>query len=287
MTGRNPNGHYKPVRCSSTWDSAVAKPAHRQLSKDARARLGWLDWHASHGRNVTKTCERFGISRPTFYRWLSRGTSYGPAGLEDRSHRPHTVRKRTWTPDQVEVVRALREQYPRWSKDKRHVVLKREGIVVSASMIGRILTSLKARGLLHEPPRRTTDQETVGGTPLCHAQTQRLDPYPAWRLGGDRHQGCPTSAGESVQASLAGRRRQPVCGRRDRHERDSSNHQTPYRTHARSAAIFGPCYPDRRWQRVQRRIRGVLPRDGAQTVRLAAPLSEIERVCRADPTDLR
>lgn len=153
MTGRNPNGHYKPVHCSSTWDLAVAKPAHRQLSRDARARLGWLDWHASHGRNVTKTCERFGISRPTFYRWLSRGTSYGPAGLEDRSHRPHTVRKRTWTPDQVEVVRALREQYPRWSRDKMHVMLKREGIVVSASMIGRIFTSLKARGLLHEPPR--------------------------------------------------------------------------------------------------------------------------------------
>jgi transposase InsO family protein len=102
---------------------------------------------------VTNTCERFGISPPTFYRWLGRFRSCGQAPLEDCSYRPHTVRARTWTPDQVDAVRAIREQYPRWSKDKLHVMLKREGIVISASMIGRILTSLKARGLLHEPPR--------------------------------------------------------------------------------------------------------------------------------------
>ena len=45
-------------------------------------------------------------------------------------------------------MRVLRERYPRWSKDKLHILLKREGILISASMIGRIITSLKARGLL-------------------------------------------------------------------------------------------------------------------------------------------
>ncbi len=153
MTRLNPHGHYIAVTSSQTWDWVVAKPGRCQLSRDARARRSWLDWHASHGCNVTKTCERFGISRPTFYRWLGRFTSCGPAGLEDRSHRPHTVRTRTWTPDQVEAVRALREKYPRWSRDKMHVVLRRKGIVISASMIGRILASLRARGLLHEPAR--------------------------------------------------------------------------------------------------------------------------------------
>ena len=46
----------------------------------------------------------------------------------------------------------MREQYPRWSKDKLHIVLKRQGIVISASMIGRILADLKARGVLREAP---------------------------------------------------------------------------------------------------------------------------------------
>jgi transposase InsO family protein len=46
----------------------------------------------------------------------------------------------------------LREQYPRWGKDKLAVLLEREGWQVSVSMVGRILTALKARGVLREPP---------------------------------------------------------------------------------------------------------------------------------------
>ena len=46
----------------------------------------------------------------------------------------------------------LRLQYPRWGKDKLAVLLLREGVRVSISMVGRILTRLKARGLLKEAP---------------------------------------------------------------------------------------------------------------------------------------
>jgi transposase InsO family protein len=45
----------------------------------------------------------------------------------------------------------LREQYPRWGKDKLVVLLRREGVEVSTSMVGRILTDLKRRGVLTEP----------------------------------------------------------------------------------------------------------------------------------------
>lgn len=153
VTRLNPNGHHISVTSSQTWEWLPAKAVKAQLSREARTRLSWLQWHESHGRNVRKTCERFGVSRPTLYRWLKRYKEFGLVGLEDRSHRPHTVRKRTWTPDQIEAVREIREQYPRWSKNKLQVVLEREGIMISASMIGRILTHLRKRGLLHEPPR--------------------------------------------------------------------------------------------------------------------------------------
>lgn len=153
MTRLNPNGHHISITSSQTWEWVVAKPARCHLSPQAKARLSWMQWHASHGRNVTRTCQRFDVSRPTFYRWLGRFESCGAAGLEDRSHRPHTVRTRTWTVDQIEAVRKLREQYPRWSRDKLHVVLEREGIVISASMIGRIIAYLNARGVLREPSR--------------------------------------------------------------------------------------------------------------------------------------
>jgi transposase InsO family protein len=47
----------------------------------------------------------------------------------------------------------LREQYPRWGKDKLVVLLRKEGIEVSASMAGRILKHLKDSGQLIEPLR--------------------------------------------------------------------------------------------------------------------------------------
>ncbi len=59
-------------------------------------------------------------------------------------------------PAVVERLRALREQFQRWGKEKLVVLLRREGIALSASTIGRILTRLRARGLLRDAraPRR-------------------------------------------------------------------------------------------------------------------------------------
>ena len=51
-----------------------------------------------------------------------------------------------------QAVLELREQHPRWGKDKLAVLLRREDWQVSTSMLGRILTSLKIRGVLREPP---------------------------------------------------------------------------------------------------------------------------------------
>jgi len=51
----------------------------------------------------------------------------------------------------VERVRQLREEYPRWGKEKLAVVLKREGINLSGSTVGRVMKRLRARGVLVEP----------------------------------------------------------------------------------------------------------------------------------------
>jgi transposase InsO family protein len=59
-------------------------------------------------------------------------------------------------PHLVVRIQQLREQYPRWGKDKLVVLLRREGRHVSVSTVGRTLTRLKARGLLVEPKRTYT-----------------------------------------------------------------------------------------------------------------------------------
>jgi len=45
----------------------------------------------------------------------------------------------------------FRERYPRWGKDKLVVLLSRDGMDISVSMVGRILKKLKERGILREP----------------------------------------------------------------------------------------------------------------------------------------
>ena len=80
----------------------------------------------------------------------------GTASRASRTARSRPVRRRrpTWTLAQLTAVRRLRERYPRWGKDKLAVLLRREGLVLSVSMVGRILERLRRTGELREPARR-------------------------------------------------------------------------------------------------------------------------------------
>ena len=124
-----------------------------ELSRSARLRLQWMDHYEGHGGNAAFTCRHFGISSQTFYRWRRRYDPRRLASLEDRSHRPRRSREPTWTRELALAVLHLREEYPRWGKDKLVVLLRRSGWQASTSMVGRILTHLKARGVLVEPVR--------------------------------------------------------------------------------------------------------------------------------------
>lgn len=124
------------------------------LTARAKARLEFVDWHRRHGANVSLTARHFGYSRPTVYRWLGRFERDHLESLEDRSSTPRRRRRPTWTPAQVEAVRELRERYPRWGKDKLVVLLRRDGVHLSTSMVGRILGYLVRRAVLREPAGR-------------------------------------------------------------------------------------------------------------------------------------
>jgi len=133
----------------------LAKHPTPRLSREAKARLKWFDYYEKRGRNASLTCRYFGLSRQTFYRWKGRYNPRDLTTLEDRSSHPRCCRRRTWSPEQVEAVREMREKYPCWGKDKLQVMLEREEkkVILSVSMVGRILGYLKARGVLREPIR--------------------------------------------------------------------------------------------------------------------------------------
>ena len=138
-----------------------------ELSKKARQRLKWFDYYHANGHNARLTCRYFGISPQTFYRWKRRYNPKHLGSLEDRSHRPKQVRQPTAPPELVAAVLKLREEYPRWGKEKLSELLRGQGYRVSSSMVGRILRRLKERGILKEP---TLNYVSAG-------KRQRLRPY--------------------------------------------------------------------------------------------------------------
>jgi len=125
------------------------------LSPKAEQRLRWLScWQKmqEHGVSGAEASQALGLPRSTLYRWRKRLREQGLTGLEGRSRRPHRLRHPTWSPELARAVLALRERYPRWGKDKLVVLLRRDSWDVSTYMVGRILTQLKARRILREPP---------------------------------------------------------------------------------------------------------------------------------------
>ncbi len=122
-----------------------------ELSKKARQRLKWFDYYNTRSNNARLTCRHFDISPQTFYRWKRRYNPKHLESLEDRSHRPKHLRQPTYSAELIEAVLKLREEYPRWGKEKLAILLHRGVFDCSASMVGRILHKLKERGVLREP----------------------------------------------------------------------------------------------------------------------------------------
>jgi putative transposase len=125
-----------------------------QLSREAARRLKAVRWYEDRGQNASRTARHFGLSRSTFHVWLKRYRASGVNGLEDRSRRPKQVRQPTWTEALVTAVRKRRLKHPTWGKDKLVVLLQKQGIQVSTSMVGRILAMLKKTGQLRAPELR-------------------------------------------------------------------------------------------------------------------------------------
>jgi transposase InsO family protein len=124
-----------------------------ELSKQAKQRLKWFEFYKSRQQNARLTCRYFGISPQTFYRWKKRFNPNNLFLLESRSCVSKHRRRKTWTAEHESAVIKLRDMFPRWGKKKLRRLLTKQKVVLSESMIGRILKHLKQSGRLVEPLR--------------------------------------------------------------------------------------------------------------------------------------
>lgn len=167
------------------------------------------------GANLKQLCLRFGISRPTAYKWIARHQQGGPAALVDQSKKPHSSPHQT--PERVElVVLKVREAHPYWGGRKIRAKLLElgEAQVPSASTITAIL---QRHGLLdenrretrdwqrfeHEAPNQLWQMDFKGHFPMeqgrCHPLTL-LDDHSRFSLC---LKACLDEQGTTVQAALS------------------------------------------------------------------------------------
>ena len=113
----------------------------RELTREATRRLAIIRHVQEVTGNVAATCRYYGISRPTFYKWLRRYDELGPEGLRDRSRRPHVSPNATST-EVVGKIVYLRRSY-HFGPHKIAMYLKRyHDVVISPSGVWRILKRL-------------------------------------------------------------------------------------------------------------------------------------------------
>lgn len=107
--------------------------------------------------NMSRLCRRFGISRPTGYKWLARYRAEGLQGLAERSRRPHHSPNKT--PDHIEqLVEEARDHDRSWGGRKLHHHMRSQAeagtLDIGPDQVpapSTITAILDRRGLLGDP----------------------------------------------------------------------------------------------------------------------------------------
>jgi len=129
------------------------------------------------GSKVAERCRRFGVSRKTGYKWLSRYRESGLSGLKDESRRPLHSPSQIGTAMESAVIQ-LREAHPAWGGRKLRRRLEDQGIsgVPSASTITEIL---RRKGML----------SASAGPPVASQRFERARSNELWQMDFKGHFG--------------------------------------------------------------------------------------------------
>ncbi len=122
----------------------------------SRKRLEWFREYELLG-NVKETCERFGISRKTFYKWLNRFRSSGGDvnSLADLPRTPHHSPRRT--SDEIRaIVRELRGETGFGPRRLGKELWERKGIRLSERTIWKIIRVSSPHPIPSVPVDETT-----------------------------------------------------------------------------------------------------------------------------------
>jgi hypothetical protein len=150
----------------------VAHP-NAPLTELGRLRLARVI--VDQGWPVARAAERFQVSRPTAHRWAQRYQAQGPAGMVDRSSRPHHSPRRTPAPMVRKIV------HLRWTQRLGPAQIAAQ-VGLAASTVHAVLVGCRISRLAHldratgQPIRRY--QHSHPGD-LVHVDVKKLGNIPA------------------------------------------------------------------------------------------------------------
>jgi len=132
-TGAFPASAYEPGE-----EQGESKPDPLQGSS-LHPRLAWMICYNETG-SAQEVCNKFGISRKTFYKWLKRfKTSNGDStSLTDRSRRPHRFPRATPNTD-IELLKQAKAQTGYGQRRLRVYMEQKYNISLSERTIWKIL----------------------------------------------------------------------------------------------------------------------------------------------------
>jgi transposase InsO family protein len=231
---------------------------HKHARLTPRGRVLLVERVLEQGLRVEEAAHAAGVSVRTAYKWLQRYREEGPAGLLDRSSRPHQSPNATPV-HMVERVIELRRQRQTY----RQIAL---ALQVAPSTIARLMRRAGLHRLAElEPARPDNRYEYPQAGDLLHLDIKKLGRFwrPGHRVTGDR-QGASHGAGwEFVHLAIDDHSR-VAFGTIEADERGTSACQALLRalryyrglgiTFTRVMTDNGACYKSRRFRRLLRRV---------------------------------
>jgi transposase InsO family protein len=189
----------------------VSHATHSNAALTPRARLRLARLIVDHGWSIPRAAERYDVSWRTAKKWADRYRAEGPAGMVDRSSRPHRQPNRTAVPVVRKIVRL------RW-KQRLGPVEIGDRLGLPSSTVHAVLVRCRVNRLSHldratgEPIRRY-EHERPGD--LIHLDVKKLGKVPdggGWRYVG-RQQGERNRSATAVRTGgPRNRHRNPLIG---------------------------------------------------------------------------
>src|SRR6185436_15458321 len=124
-----------------------------KLSKKAKQKLEWFIYYNTKGKvSASVTSRYFGITRKTFYKWISVFDPLNLRALEEGSRRPITTRKKQLLSSEEDRILYLRKANPEFGKMKiRRLYHRKFGQAISSWKVQLVIEKYH----LQRKPKKT------------------------------------------------------------------------------------------------------------------------------------